>query len=127
MVSGTSPTRAVRLATGIWVAAKLRQISAMGGFGAIIHKGDEAAGTVLLQWRGKGGALFLAGPAPQTEFADPSAETDSRRFEWRLRVTSSHDIDALVARELKFDRDLWLIEVECGGDDFEAVFGLKPE
>ena len=54
------------------------------------------------------GTASLYGPAPQV-FLDDSGE---RLFSAVLVNTTPLDVEERVARELKFDPDLWLVEVD---------------
>jgi hypothetical protein len=108
-----------RLAAGLWLAAKLRLVTAAGGWATIIHKGDEHAGAVFVVLRHRDGTLSCVGPAPQSE-----ADRAERRLEWRARQKQEAEVDAVIARERGFDRDLWCAEVECPEDLFRDVFGL---
>lgn len=109
-----------RLATGFWISAKLRLIRDAGGYAAILNKGDETAGAMIFVLRMRDGRLSVAAPAPQSEMTDGG----DRRFEWRLRDADEAALEALLARERKFDSDLWIVEVECAAADFERILGL---
>ncbi|MCU0832411.1 MAG: DUF1491 family protein [Rhizobiaceae bacterium] len=108
-----------RLASGIWVAALLRRINQAGGFATVLRRGDETAGAIYVQHRGRDGTCSLAGPAPQSDWTEQLGQ--GRRFEWRLEAQAIDRIDALIAQELRLDGDLWLVEVECDRALLDAV------
>jgi hypothetical protein len=110
-----------RLATGFWVAARIRHIETGGGFAAIQRKGDGDAGAIFIVLRTRDGLVSLAGPAPQAQFSDTG---DSRKFEWRLRNGAQADADAILAKEARFDPDFWVIDVDWDQHAFAALFGL---
>ncbi len=94
-----------RVKAAIWVQAALRLGNASGRYGAVLHRGDEDAGGVLVVLRGKGGLAVLS----QTRDRDGA-------LAW-LRATGAAPVeqaaaDAYVARQLGFDRDLWVLEFE---------------
>ena len=109
----------LRLATGFWVAAKLRQIQNAGGFAGILVKGHAEAGALNLVLRLRDGTLKLAVPALTANDVD-----GDRRFEWREDFPSDAALSAYIERQLKFDRDQWFVEVECSQDQFEEIFSV---
>lgn len=93
-----------RLATGIWVSAYLRRLQLADIPAYIIRHGDDTAGAVLVK------CAMLDGKATlwtrQWDF-----ETDQQT--WTLLAEGSEpDIDAHARKQIDFDPDLWLIEVE---------------
>ncbi|MBB4065751.1 DUF1491 family protein [Gellertiella hungarica] len=100
----------MRVTTEFFAAALTRRIFADGGFAAVERKGAPEAGALFLKERHRDGSVTLYGPAPQAVFE--AGEAGDRRFEKRLSGAGPEDVDALVARELRFDPDLWLIEAE---------------
>jgi hypothetical protein len=95
-----------RIKAGIWVSMALRMGNADGRFGAVLRKGDADAGGVLVVLRhdkeisvlsqvrsGEGDLAWMraTGPAPVDQEA----------------------ADAYIARQVKFDPDLWVIEFEA--------------
>lgn len=100
----------MRLKTDIWVAALIRRVSADGGFATVLHRGNAAAGAVFIAARGPDGLSDLYGPAPQVLMAD---ESDADRyFELLDQALGDGDLHTRLTGEMKFDPDLWLIEVE---------------
>jgi len=106
----------MRIRSEIIVSALLRRVFSAGGFAAVEHKGSEQAGAIFIRHRHRDGTESLYAPAPQNVFAEDASE---RRFERRLGHVDAAHIDALIAKERSFDRDLWLIEL-----DIEDVDGL---
>jgi hypothetical protein len=95
-----------RLQTDIWVQACVRRGSVEGIAVTVVKKGDPARGSVLVKLN-----RFAAGCLVLTETRD---ERGNRAW---LRGTgpepvSEKDADAYVARNRKYDPDLWVIEVE---------------
>jgi hypothetical protein len=98
-----------RLKTAIWVDAFLRTAMINGNFGAIINKGAEEAGSVLIVVNRLDGTHDLLEPPPGPAYDD----SGTRRF---VKVTSTalswSEISQHIAKKRKFDRDLWVVEVE---------------
>lgn len=94
-----------RVKAGIWVQAALRLGNAAGRYGAVLRRGDVDAGGVLVVLRGRDGLSVLS----QVRAADGE-------MAW-LRATGAAAVDqptadAYVARQVRFDPDLWVIEFE---------------
>jgi hypothetical protein len=87
----------------IWVSALVRRASLAGAFGVIVHRGDADRGDVLLKVTTERGKARLYAPAFNPE--GPAA------FE-QLKPEEEAEVDALIARRLGADRDLWVIEIE---------------
>jgi hypothetical protein len=95
-----------RLKAGIWVKAYMRRAELNGAAVYVVRRGDADAGTVLLKVNrlGVGCMVFT-----------PTTGMDGNR-EW-LRATGpgpvpEADADAYIARQLKYDPDIWVIEIE---------------
>lgn len=103
----------MRLKSGIWVAAYLRRCSIEGAFGAVRRRGAEEAGAVFVIVNRLDGTATLYGPAPQSAFDD--SQPADRLFSAVLGGATpvpEADIDARLAREIRFDPDVWIIEIE---------------
>jgi len=95
-----------RVKAGLWVSIALRLGDRDGRPGMVLRKGDPDAGGVLVALRGREGMCVLS----QMRAADGSAA-------W-MRATGAgpvdqETVDAYVARQVKFDPDLWVLEFEA--------------
>lgn len=106
----------MRLKSEIFVSALMRRVFAAGGFAAIERKGAEEAGAVFIRQHLRDGRENLFCPAPQS-FAEDSEVGAERRFEQRLKETTAQQVDALLENELRFDADLWVVELETESVD----------
>jgi len=103
----------MRLKSGIWVAAYLRRVDIEGAFAAVRRRGAEEAGAVLVKINRLDGTGVLYGPAPQAVFDE--AKPADRIFTVVLgRETPAldADIEARLVREIRYDPDVWIVEVE---------------
>ena len=103
----------MRLKSGIWVAAYLRRCNIEGAFAAVRRRGADEAGAVFIKVSRLDGTAILYGPAPQAVFDD--AQPADRLFTVILghdAPVSEADIEARLTREIRFDPDVWIIEVE---------------
>lgn len=88
-----------------------------GIFGAVVRKGAEEAGAVHVIVNHLDGTCHLFGPAP----GESHDESGERR--WIIEIAPPQtpaDAAALLERRLRFDPDLWIVEVE----DRKGMAGL---
>lgn len=102
----------MRLKSGIWVAAYLRRCNVEGIFAAVRRRGAEEAGAIFIKVNRLDGNADLYAPAPQSAFAD--AHPADRAFSPALKTLPAPeaDIEAYLARQLRFDPDIWIVETE---------------
>jgi hypothetical protein len=102
----------VRLKSAIWVAAYVRRCHLEGAFAVVRRRGAEEAGAIFIKIDRLDGTAVLFGPAPQTAF-DEARPSDRRFIDcFGDRSVSEVEIEARLKRELNFDSDLWIVEVE---------------
>jgi hypothetical protein len=101
----------LRLKSAIWVAAYIRRCHLEGAFAVVRRRGAEEAGAIFIKISRLDGTAALYSPAPQSAFEE-SRPGDRRFVPVVLGFVEESDIEARLARELKFDPDVWVIEVE---------------
>jgi hypothetical protein len=103
----------MRLKSGIWVSAYLRRCNAEGAFAVVRRRGADEAGAVYIIVNRLDGTATLYGPAPQTVFdeAMPSERMFSVVLGGEVPVAEA-ETETRLTREIKFDPDVWIIEVE---------------
>ena len=102
----------MRLKSALWVAAYLRRCQVEGIYAVVRRRGAEEAGAIFVLISRLDGTSDLFGPAPQSAFgAVPSAD---RAFSASLAKQPAPDaaVEAYLAREIKFDPDIWIVEIE---------------
>jgi len=99
-----------RLRTDFWASAYIRRCGVEGVVAVLRRRGAAEAGAVMIKIDRLDGTAVLLGPAPQSEAA-PDGE---RRFAPVHRDGSLNvdDAEGRLAREIGFDPDLWIVEVE---------------
>lgn len=107
----------MRVTSEFFVSALVRRVFSAGSFAAVERRGASEAGAVFIRQRFRDGLETLFGPAPQSLFG---AGDDDRRFEVRAARREAGDCDAVIAREARFDPDLWVVELEA--DDVGGLF-----
>ena len=113
----------MRLKSGIWVAAYARRCQSAGACAAGRRRGADEAGAVFIKISRLDGTAEVFGPAPQTAFDE--ARPVDRAFTPCLKVQPAPEADAeaYLARQIKFDPDVWIVEVEdrAGRNFLDAV------
>src|SRR4051812_37529527 len=99
----------MRLKSHIVVSALLRRVFSRGDFAAVEYKGSEEAGAIFIRQRQRNGLETLYAPAPQNFFDDDASD---RKFEMRLEKADPDVVREAIAKERRFDPDLWLVEIE---------------
>jgi hypothetical protein len=102
----------MRLKSGIWVAAYLRRCQVAGAMAVLRRRGAEEAGAIFVKISRLDGTADLYGPAPQSAFDD--AHPSERAFSPAVKgqPLPDGDVENYLARQLRFDPDLWIVEVE---------------
>ena len=99
----------MRLRTDFWIGALLRRAQAEGAFVAVARRGASEAGAIFVAVDRRDGTFDLYGPAPQTEL---DGSTGGRLFSQLLPGADETKLRERIAQEVRFDSDLWLVEIE---------------
>ena len=102
----------MRLKSGIWVSAYIRRAQIEGAQAMLRRRGADEAGAVFIKVARLDGTAEVFGPAPQSAFDE--ARPSDRAFIRSLKSDSptEADAEAYLARQIKFDPDIWIVEVE---------------
>ena len=95
-----------RLKAGLWVKMALRMADRDGRPGVVLRRGDADSGGLLVVLRGREGLALLS----QVRAADGA-------LAW-MRGTGAAPVDqaaadAYVARQVRFDPDIWVLEFDA--------------
>ncbi len=104
-----------RLRSDIFVAAYVRRRNGENAFAVVRRKGSAEAGAIFICIDRRDGTLDLYGPAPQSSFEEARPE---RLFQ-RLTPDGANaaDVEARLVKEMRFDSDLWIVDVEDPSGD----------
>jgi hypothetical protein len=100
----------MRLTSAIWVAAYVRRCHIEGAFAAVTRRGAAEAGAIFIVLDRLDGTCVLFTQAPQALI--PDGDIRDRLFIADDKLSDEAGIRARLQRELKFDPDLWIIDVE---------------
>lgn len=93
-----------RVAARIWIDAYLRRLGQASIPAYVVHKGDQTAGAVLVK------VSTLDGKA---RCFQRSYDLMTGERAWVVLAEGDEaEVDASIAKQRGFDRDLWVIEVE---------------
>ncbi|HJE22331.1 MAG TPA: DUF1491 family protein [Methylorubrum populi] len=107
-----------RLRSDFWVSAQLRRLNGEGIPAVQRRRGAAEAGAIFVKVDRLDGSADLYGPAPQALIE--AEDVGERRFTAVLSAAPAPDVEERLAREIRFDSDLWIIEI----DDREGRHGL---
>lgn len=100
----------MRLTSAMWVAAYIRRCHVEGAYAVVTRRGSPEAGAVFIVLDRLDGTRTLFSQAPQALI--PEGQVRDRLFVPVESVTDAAAVKARMERELKFDPDLWVIDVE---------------
>ena len=103
----------MRLRSDFWVAAYLRRCAVEGIPAVLRRRGAAEAGAIFIKIDHLNGEASLYGPAPQSLIETDDAD---RKFILVLERKLSMDVEDKISRELRFDADLWLVEIDMRDD-----------
>jgi hypothetical protein len=100
----------VRLRTDFWIAALRRRAEAAGAYVSVARRGADEAGAIFVLVDRRDGSYDLYGPAPQSVFGE--AIVSDRLFMLLEGGGSGEAVRTRMEREIRFDPDLWQIDIE---------------
>ena len=95
----------MRLSTDVWVSALIRRAELGGAFPAVIRRGDASAGAVLVKVLDRRAGRFDL-------YAEALRGEGERVWMRPLAAADEAALDAYAERQLRFDPDLWIVEID---------------
>lgn len=100
-----------RLRSDFWVSAHLRRLNDLAIPAVLRRRGAAEAGAIVVKVDRLDGTADLYGPAPQSLMAE-AEDLGERRFTPVLTAATPLDVEERLGREIRFDSDLWIIEID---------------
>jgi hypothetical protein len=100
----------MRVKAELWVQGYIRRCQLEGAAAMLVRRGDPDAGAIYIKVRSNNGMALLFGPAP----AGLDEVREERRWQACLAEAEvkEADADAFLARQISFDPDIWIVEIE---------------
>ncbi|MEK1853131.1 MAG: DUF1491 family protein [Phyllobacterium sp.] len=115
----------MRLTSEFWVAVLVRRINNSGAFAALEHKGAAEAGAIFIKFRNANGSYDLFGPAPQMVYDE--TKPNERLFTPLKADVAETEINADLEKQMRWDRDLWIVEIEDYRGDRSELFPVAQD
>lgn len=100
----------MRVTSEMWVSAYLRQCQAAFVQAVVVRRGDAAAGAIFISVDLLDGTVCLYGPAPTGLMGSDLDRRWVRCLEGP--AVAPQEAKAFLARQIRFDTDLWILEIE---------------
>ncbi|WP_363346859.1 DUF1491 family protein [Methylocystis echinoides] len=101
----------MRLRSDIFAAALIRRAEAQGAVAMLRRRGSAEAGALFIKLDRLDGRAAVYGPAPQTEALPEGVDRLFSKVHANDWVDPA-EAEARLKREMMFDPDLWIIEIE---------------
>src|SRR5262245_37477450 len=109
----------MRITSDLWVSALTRRVFAEGGFAAVVRRGATEAGAIFVVTQNRLDQSTLFGPAPQSAYDE--GRPDERQFGVLIAAGDAEAVEARIAKEMRFDSDIWVVEIEPGQTPVEEL------
>ncbi len=104
-----------RLASSLWVGALIRSAELTGRFATVLRRGDPVAGAVAVVLRPRAGRLRVLVPV---------AALDGPQWAEALADADEAALSAWIERQVRYDPDLWVVELL--GEDAQRLVVELP-
>lgn len=101
----------MRLTSDFFVSAYIRRCGVEGAFAALRRRGGAEAGAIFILVDRLDGTGTLYGPASQSAYEDRPSDRAFTRLH-KAEVLPREDIEVRIEKEIRFDPDCWIVEVE---------------
>lgn len=91
-----------RLTSALLVSALIRRVQAAGGFAAVVRRGDEIAGSVVVECLDRNVPTMLL---------ERGSDGDGQSLWRRVATGAEGDHEQRLARMIRSDPDLWIVEL----------------
>lgn len=100
----------MRIKSELWVQAYLRGCQGQGIAAVVVRRGDESAGAIYVCVNRLDRTVMLYGPAPAGLEGGDTERRWARCF--AAGVITEEEAASYLARQVKFNSDIWIVEIE---------------
>ena len=100
----------MRIKSELWVQAYLRGCQGQGIAAVVVRRGDESAGAIYICINRLDRTVMLYGPAPAGLEGGDTERRWVRCF--AAGIITEQEAASYLARQVKFDSDIWIVEIE---------------
>ena len=100
----------MRIKSELWVQAYLRGCQGQGIAAVVVRRGDESAGAIYICINRLDRTVMLYGPAPAGLEGGDTERRWVRCF--AAGIITEEEAASYLARQVKFDSDIWIVEIE---------------
>ena len=93
------------LSSDLWVSALIRRAELAGAFATVARKGDDRAGTVIVK-------AFNTSERRARLYSEAFGPDGDRLWMQPVESEFESELDAYVQRQIGYDPDLWVVEIE---------------
>ena len=93
------------LSSDLWVSALIRRAELGGAFATVARKGDTRAGTVIVK-------AFDTSSRRARLYSEAFGPDGERLWMQPVESDFESELDAYVQRQIGYDPDLWVVEIE---------------
>ncbi|MEM8812451.1 MAG: DUF1491 family protein [Pseudomonadota bacterium] len=114
----------MRITSSLWVDSLVRRCNALAVPVYVARRGAAEAGAIFVKVEHADRRIDLYGPAPQAMVADPGSS--ERRFELVLSQVDALEAADYLAAQIRFDTDLWVLDIDHRPDWPVDHLGMPP-
>ena len=93
------------LSSDVWVAGLIRNTEIGGAFATVSRKGDARAGTVIVK-------VFNTSDRSARLYSEAFGPDGERLWMQPVESAFESELDAYLQRQIQYDPDLWIVEIE---------------
>ncbi|MFN3536047.1 MAG: DUF1491 family protein [Brevundimonas sp.] len=93
------------IASDVWVSALIRRAELSGAFATVVRKGDARAGSVIVK-------AYDTSERKARLYTEAFGQDGDRLWIQPVSSDHEHELDAFIQKQVGYDPDLWVVEVE---------------
>ncbi len=93
------------IASDVWVSALIRRAELSGAFATVVRKGDARAGSVIVK-------AYDTSERKARLYTEAFGPDGERLWIQPVSNDQESELDAYIQRQVGYDPDLWVVEVE---------------